>query len=78
MTLSLYNTNFQNKFGHIAVLAVNPTADPEVACLIPAQSHTFVETDYEIICMVTLLLPLQEGLLSFKSKSMWMKSWLTA
>ena len=31
------------------------TADPGVASLIPARSHTFVENDHEIILMVSLL-----------------------
>ena len=31
------------------------TADPEVASLIPARSHTFVEIDHEIISMIILL-----------------------
>ena len=31
------------------------TADPEVASLIPARSHTFIEIDHEIITMVILL-----------------------
>ena len=31
------------------------TADPGVASLIPVWSHTFVEIDHEIICMVILL-----------------------
>ena len=31
------------------------TADPGVACSIPAQSHTFVEIDHEIISKVILL-----------------------
>ena len=31
------------------------TADPGVATLIPARSHTFVEIDYEIISTVILL-----------------------
>ena len=31
------------------------TADPGVASLIPARSHTFVETDHEIISTVILL-----------------------
>ena len=44
---------------------VSPTADPGVASLIPDQSYTFVEIDYEIVSTVILLLPLiQEGLLS--------------
>ena len=43
---------------------VSPTADPGVPSLIPAQSHTFLEVDHEIISTVILLLPLiQEGLL---------------
>ena len=37
------------------------TADPGVASSIPAQSHTFIETDYEIISMV-ILLPSAESL----------------
>ena len=32
-----------------------PTADPGVTSLIPARSHTFVETDHEIISTVILL-----------------------
>ena len=31
------------------------TADPGVASVIPARSHTFVEIDHEIISMVILL-----------------------
>ena len=31
------------------------TADPGVVCSIPARSHTFVETDHEIISTVILL-----------------------
>ena len=31
------------------------TADPGVASLVPARSHTFVEIDYEIISTVILL-----------------------
>ena len=34
---------------------VSLTADPEDASLIPAQSHTFVEIDHELISMVILL-----------------------
>ena len=42
-----------------------PTADPRVVSLIPAQSHTFVEIEHEIISTVILLLPLiQEWFLS--------------
>ena len=36
------------------------TADPGVASSIPARSHTFVETDHEIISTV-ILLPLAES-----------------
>ena len=36
------------------------TANPEVASLIPALSHTFVEIDHEIISMV-ILLPFPES-----------------
>ena len=49
--------------GHIAqwvrCLATDAslTADPGVASLIPALTHTFVEIDYEIISTVILLPP---------------------
>ena len=47
----------------------SPTADPGVASLIPAQSHTFMEIDHEIISTVPLLSPLiQQGILSVTSK----------
>ena len=36
------------------------TADPEVASLIPAPTHTFMEIDHEIISMV-ILLPLAKS-----------------
>ena len=50
------------------------TADPGVASLFPAP--TFVEIDREIISTVILLLQLiQEGFLSFTSKSMCTKYW---
>ena len=54
--------------------------DPGVASSIPARSHTFVETDHEIISTV-ILLPLAE---SFKKgccqlqRSLCTKYWLTA
>ena len=38
-----------------SVTDASVTADPRVASLIPAQSHTFVEIDYEIISTVILL-----------------------
>ena len=44
-------------------LVMNLTSVPEVASLIPAGSHTFVEIDYEVVSKIILLLPLiQEGL----------------
>ena len=57
------------------------TADPGVASLIPARSHTFVEIDHEIISTV-ILLPstesLKKGCCQLGAKSMCMKYWLTA
>ena len=56
----LYNTH-HNLPGRIAqsvkCLATDAslTADPGVASLIPARSHTFVEIDHEIISTVILL-----------------------
>ena len=47
------------------------TADPGVASSIPAQSHTFVEFDHEIITTVILLLPLicsRRVVVSYKRK----------
>ena len=44
-------------------------ADPEVVSLIPAPSHTFVETDHEIFSMVILLPLIQEVLVSVSSES---------
>ena len=38
------------------------TADPGVASLIPALSHTFIEIDHEIISAAILLPLIQEGL----------------
>ena len=40
----------------VAQLVTCLTADPGVLSLIPAQSHTFVEIDHEIISMAILLL----------------------
>ena len=57
-----YNTQFTlNAPGRVAqsvtCLATDAklTADPGVASSIPARSHTFVETDHEIISTVILL-----------------------
>ena len=50
---------------------VNLTADPGVASLIPAQSHTFVEIDYEIISTSFSFLPLDHSrriVVSYKRK----------
>ena len=56
------------------------TADPGVARLIPARSHSFMEIDYEIISMV--ILPpadsFKKGCCQSTSKRMCMKYWLTA
>ena len=52
------------------------TADPGVASSIPVRSHTFVEIDHEIIS--TVILFIQEGLLSVTSESMCTNYWLTA
>ena len=47
----------------------SPTADSGITSLIPAQPHTFMKIDREIISTVILLLPLiQEGLLSVTSE----------
>ena len=55
------------------------TADLGEASSIPARSHTFPETDHEIISMVILLpsADFQEGLLSVTSESMCTNYWLT-
>ena len=46
------------------------TVDPGVVSSVPAQSHTFLETDHEIISTFILLLPLIEGRVgvSYKQK----------
>ena len=63
--------------GPVAQWVASLTADPGVASLIPTWS--LVEIDHEIISMVILLLQLiQERLLSFTSKIIYMKYWLTA
>ena len=45
------------------------TADPGVASLIQAQSHTFVEIDPEIISMVILLNHSRRFVVSYKQKN---------
>ena len=66
---SLYQIHWENSLvgsiqcgpGRIAQLVMclatdaSLTADPRVASLIPARSHTLVESDYEIISTVILL-----------------------
>ena len=52
------------------------TADPGVTSSIPVRSHTFEEIDHEMISTVILLI--QEGLLSVTSESMCTNYWLTA
>ena len=48
----------------VAQLVANPTVDPGIADS-PAQPHTFMEFDHEIISMVILLLTqIQERLMS--------------
>ena len=47
----------------VACLAADAclTADPGIACLVPAWSHTFVEIYHEIISRVIPSLPLNES-----------------
>ena len=52
------------------------TAFPRVESSMPAGSHsyTFLTIDHEnIFTVILLLLPIQEGLLSVTSESMWIK-----
>ena len=51
-----YSLKYQPMSESVTCLATcaSLTADPGVASLIPVWSHTFVETDYEIISMVIL------------------------
>ena len=53
-------------------------ADPGVVGLIPAGPHILVGIDHNILSMVSLLLLIQEGLLSVTSESMCTEYWLTA
>ena len=63
MVLALQNNSQLKKYtpSHVAqrvtclATDVSLTADPGVASLIPARSHTFVEIDQEIISTVILL-----------------------
>ena len=65
--------------GLVALSVASQTTDLRVASSIPAWSHTFLETDHEIISIIILILLLiQEGLLSVTSESMCTKYWLTA
>ena len=67
------------QLGLVAQSVARPISDPWVMSLIPAGSHTVMEIDHEIFFMVIpLLLLIQEGLVSFTSKSLCKKYWLTA
>ena len=55
--------NSKSLLGLLAQSVRRLTADPGVASLILARSHTFMEIDHEIIYTAILLL-IQEGLLS--------------
>ena len=76
-----YHTLFFFLLGRVAksvtclATSASLTADPGVASSIPTWSHTFLETDYEIISTV-ILLP-SAGFLSVTSESMCTKNWLT-
>ena len=73
-----YVIQFWITLGPIAQSVASTTGDSGVPSSIPARSHTFVETDHEIISTVILfLLLIQEGLLSVTSKSLCTKYWLT-
>ena len=62
------------KPGPVAQLVASPTLDPGITRSIPAQSHSFVEIDCEIISTVIHTLPLiQEGLLLVTSERMCME-----
>ena len=79
MTLKINDVNKHASLGRVVKSVTSLTADTGVVSLIPAQSHTFVVIDCEIISTAILLLPLiQEGLLSVTSYSMCMRYWLTA
>ena len=55
---SLFNQSIQGRLGRLVLcLATDASliADPGVASLIPARSHTFVKIDHEIISMAILL-----------------------
>ena len=49
---------FKDQQDPVAQSVTSPTADPGIARLIQAWSHTFMEIDRKIISMVILLLPL--------------------
>ena len=64
-------TNFKIP-GCEAQSVMSLTADPGVASSIPAQSHTFIEIDHEIISDAILLLLIQEGSLSDTRTKYWL------
>ena len=65
--------------GPVAESVASLIADPGVVRSIPAQSHTLVKIDHEMISTVILLFPLiQEGLLSVTRERLFTKYWLTS
>ena len=67
--LMLLTINSLDLPGPVEQSVASQTADPGITSLIPAQSHTFVDIDHEIISTVILLFwPFQEGLLSVTSE----------
>ena len=64
--------------GSIAQSVMSLIADQGVVSFIPAQTHTFVDIDCEIFFTFSLLLRIQEGLVSVTIESKCTKYWLTA
>ena len=54
--------------GPVSQSVVSPTADPGVASLIPAQSHSLVEIDHEIISTSSPSADSRRIVVSYKSK----------
>ena len=69
---------FTSLQGPVAQSEASLNADLRVVSSIQAQSHTFLETDHEIISTVLLLPLIQDELLSVTSKPICTKYWLTA
>ena len=55
MSETIYFTILKSIYAKPWILTSGLTADPGVASSLPAQSHTFVEIDHEIISTVILL-----------------------